>query len=258
MSIIYYDKKNEQHGCVFGSTPQEKQYWNPDGEYSDNEYIKVYFRIETPSYYKANFGVGFATDTDRENYGKEIAELFKRMDWMDDTTVFFGTGFIVKGKARLYLHPQDVSGIVLKKDVKAIAEALKDNKYFTIRWVDLYEDVYDMTDERYTAYLETQKDKIKGLLLTTCKTKRRNLFKDCGAVAYNLTDKVRLHRVSDKGDYYGERAFTANYIISVVDDLIEQGYLVQANRTDIKLIRTINKTEQKEKKLFITDDMEVA
>lgn len=256
MTIKYHDNK---HGVQYGEDHKLTNNWNAEANYKDNEYIDVHFRIETPSYYNSQYGVGFANDTDRANFFCEITKIFKALGWnIREENMFGSCPNVTHGKSHLYLHPQDISGEVKKNEVKSIAEALRQNKYFSMRWVDLYDDVYDITDNEYIEYLNTKKEEIKRLLLKSCKTTRTHLFVDCGVVAFNLADRVRLHRINDKDGYYAQRGFTANYINSVADELIEQGYLVLAKRTDVKLIRTINKTEQKKLKLFITEDMEAA
>lgn len=254
MTIKYHDNK---HGQQYGEDHKLTNNWNPDGEYSDNEYIDVHFRLNTPSYYRSG-GVGFTNDIDRNNFFNEVVEVFKKLGWVvTKEDMFGGCPTTDNGKSHLYCHPQDVSGEVKKNEVKIVAEALQDNKHFTIEWVDLYNDVYDITDEQYTEYLDTKRNEIKRLLLTHSKTTRKNLYIDCWAVAKFVADEVKLHRITDKSEsYYKRGAFTIDYVSSVIDDLIEQGYLVQANRTDVKLIRTINKTEQKKKKLFVTNNME--
>lgn len=245
MSIKYHDNIN---GTQYGADHKLTNNWNPDGEYKDNEYCKVYFRIECPAYMQGKYPCNFDDDKDRVSFRKEVRAIMENLGWC------FSNDYDckpTKEKSHLYIHPQDISGEMLKKEVKQLAEAFEKNQTFYLRWVDIYDTVFDITDEEYTEYLDTQKDKIKSLLLSYCKTTRKNLFKNCLDVTNSIAGEVRLHRINDKDGYYGERAFTTNYINTVVDELIKQGYLVLAGRTDVKLIRTINKTEQKRVKRFI-------
>lgn len=75
--ITYHDNKN---GVQYGEDHKLTNNWNPDADYADNEYIDVYFRIETPSYYHSG-GVGFTNDTDRINFYNEIADIMKSLGW---------------------------------------------------------------------------------------------------------------------------------------------------------------------------------
>lgn len=245
MSIKYHDNIN---GTQYGADHKLTDNWNPDGEYKDNEYCEVYFRIECPAYMKGKYPCNFDDDKDRISFHKEVREILEDLGW------YFSNGYsceLTKGKSHLNIHPQNISGEILKKEVKQLAEVFENNQTFYLRWVDIYNTAFDITDEEYTEYLDTQKDKIKSLLLSYCKTTRTNLFKNCLDVTNSIAGEVRLHRINDKDGYYGERAFTANYINTVVDELIKQRYLVIAGRIDVKLIRTINKTEQKKLKLYI-------
>ena len=66
-----------------------------------------------------------------------------------------------------------------------------------------------------------------------------------------LANKFRLARIGDNdGRNYGTGQ-TINHILGVVQCLIDEGYLVSAVKNDVLLIRTINKTEQKKRKLFV-------
>lgn len=245
MSIKYHDNLN---GIQYGADHKLTDNWNADGEYKDNEYCEVYFRIECPAYMQGKYPCNFDDDKDRISFRKEVREILEDLGW------YFSNDYScepTKWKSHLYIHPQNISGEILKKEVKQLAEVFENNQTFTLRWVDIYDTVFDITDEQYTEYLDTQKDKIKSLLLLYCKTTRKNLFKNCFDVINSIAGEVRLHRINDKDGHYGERAFTANYINTVVDELIKQRYLVIAGRIDVKLIRTINKTEQKKLKLYI-------
>lgn len=245
MSIKYHDNIN---GVQYGADHKLTDNWNPNGDYKDNEYIEVYYRIKTMGYKY----MSFHNEIDRENFFNEVIDLFEKLNWITVQGNTSGTCPIVTNvKSHLYCHPQEISGEIKKNEVGIIAKLLEKNYTFSLEWVDLYNEVYDITDEEYTEYLNTQKDKIKNLLLSYCRTTRKNLFMNCFSIVNNIADKVRLHRINDKDGYYGERGFTANYINTVVDELIKQGCLVLAHRNDVKLIRTINKTEQKRLKLFI-------
>ena len=63
---------------------------------------------------------------------------------------------------------------------------------------------------------------------------------------------MRLHRIGDDDGRYGGAGKTANHIVGVIDELVSEGYLKTAvSGNGNRLIRAINKTEQKEKKLYV-------
>lgn len=244
--MIYYDNKK---ASVYENGKKVSN-WNPDDNYADNEYANIYFRIECPTYCHTPYGIGFRTDSEKQAFDKDISDTFKNMGW----EIEYATAR--KGKAHLYLHPQQISGECKKKDVKAIAEALAQHDTFHIRYVDIYETVYDMTDEEYRNYLDTKKEEIKKMLLNSCKTKRTNAFFDLYGRAFVTAEKIRLRRVNDDDGKYGYSSngcygTTDNYIVGVIAELVQAGYLIKAEQHGKFYVRTINKTEQKKLKLHI-------
>lgn len=235
-------------GNEYGADHQLTNNWNPDEDYG-NEYVNVYFRMETKGYGYTSFSF---TEDDRNAFDSEVTEVFASLGWKcEEKACGRSCATWYKGKQHLYLHPQDFSGGVLKNEVKQIAEALEKRNTFYLRWVDLYETVYDMTDQEYEEILSAKDEDIKKSLLENSKTTRTSKYYYAFDVARSLVNKFRLSRIGDNdGRNYGTGQ-TIKHILGVVQSLIEEGYLVSAVKNDILLIRTINKTEQKQRKLFI-------
>lgn len=245
MSIKYHDntvypKYGEDHKLLNN--------WNPDKDYG-NEYVRVYFRMETNGYDYPDFSFN---DDDRAAFNNDVKTIFTNMGWSCEAQKISGASQTwTNGKSHLYTHPQDFSGEVLKNEVKMIAEALESGKSFKLRWVDLYDTVYDITDEEYEEILSTKDDEIKRIILELCKTNRRNQFYHLDGAVKRVSDKVRLFRIGiDDGQNFGNGQ-TADHVRRIVDCLADDGYVVIAENRDGKLIRTINKTEQRQRKLFI-------
>lgn len=246
MSIKYHDNLN---GIQYGTDHKLTNNWNPDGEYKDNEYCEVYFRIECPAYMQGKYPCNFDDDKDRVSFRKEVRAILENLGWC------FSSDYScepTKGKSHFYIHPQNISGEILKKEVKQLAEAFENNQTFYLRWVDIYDTVFDITDEEYNTYLETKKDEIINLVLKNSVTKRTNKYFYIYNVAKFVADKIRLIRIGDNDgrNNYGV-GYTARYIIEVIDRLVKDGYLIKAEQNNNVFIRTINKTEQKRLKLFI-------
>ena len=235
-------------GNEYGEDHQLTNNWNPDKDYG-NEYVNVYFRMETNGYGYPSFSF---TEEDREAFDSELLEVFNSLGWKCKEEAYSGScSTWTKGKQHLYLHPQDFGGEVLKNEVKQIAEALEKRNTFYLRWVDLYETVYDMTDQEYAEILAQKNDDIKKSVLECSKTTRTSKYYYAFDVARGLANKFRLSRIGDNdGKNYGTGQ-TINHILDVVQCLIDEGYLVSAVKNDVLLIRTINKTEQKQSKLFV-------
>ena len=242
MSILYHDNMN---GVQYGEDHMLTDNWNPDMDYG-NEYVRVYFRIDTPSYH---YERGFNSTEDRDSWNTEASNIISSFGIMEDSGYKVDNG---KEKcAYLYAHPQNISGVVLKNDVKMIAEAISNMKLSSIRWVDLYETVYVISDSEYQEYLDGRKDEIRKALFEKSATTRANKYCAAFDVARHIAEMVRLNRLGlNDGKNYGSGQ-TIEYILSVADEMIAEGYLKYFERDGIKYIRSLNKTEQKQSKLKI-------
>lgn len=241
MSIKYH-----QYGIgnEYGEDHTLTNNWNPDNDYG-NEYVKVYFNIDTPTYDYRNSW----KKEEREAWRKEINNLIASFGILEDS------GFKVEnGKekcAYLHAHPQQISGVILKNDVKKVAEAISNMELSSIRWVDLRETVYVISDNEYQEYLNGRKEEIRKALFEKSATTRTNKYCAAFDVARNIASTVRLNRLGlNDGKNYGSGQ-TIEYILSVADKMIEEGYLKYFERDGVKYIRSLNKTEQKQSKLMI-------
>lgn len=221
--------------------------WNPDKDYN-NEYVNVYFRIEAKSYQYPSFSF---SEEDNLDFYNEMRTALKPLGWaMKDKSDRWYCGYITKGKQTLYLHPQNFSGEILKNEVKQIAEALEKHKTFFLRWVDLYDTVYDITDDEYEKFLTTKDNEIRRLLFENCKTKRVNQFIFTFDVCRRIADKIRLRRLGLKDGRNGGGGQTIGYIQKNIETMINEGFLVSTMMSGCMYIRSINKTEQKKLKLI--------
>lgn len=221
--------------------------WDAEKNYG-GEYAEVYFRINTPSY---DFNDGWE-DGGKEFVREEVHEVFTSLGWTleADYHISGSCATYKKGKAHLYMHPNNYSGEVLKNDIKVIAEAIRERKTFSLRWVDIYRTVYDLTDEEYAAYLNTRNDEIRDALFNVCSTNRRTHYRHAFSVCRVLAEKFRLSRIGENdGRYYGSGQ-TAEHIMNIIMEMIDAGWLVSHKEGKTLYVRSINKTEQKEKKMF--------
>ncbi len=245
MAIKYHQWKI---GNEYGADGVLTNNWDPDTDYG-NEYSNVYFNINTRGYGYPDFCF---TDKDRTAFDKDIVEVFTALGWECEKDEFNGCcSEWHKGKSHLYMHPQQFSGEVLKNEIEAIAEALTERtSVIKLRWVDLHDTVYDITDDEYEEILTAKDGEIKSSILENCKTSRVNKFMAIDDISRYIANKFRLRRVGKDDGRYGGIGQTATHIIGVIQALITDGYIVTPKGND-KLIRTINKTEQKQRKLVI-------
>ena len=235
-------------GDEYGVDGKLTDNWNPDHDYG-NEYVRVYFRIDTPSYFRNDGYHNFDTEDDRNKWNKEISSLIKSFGILEDS------GYTVEHskdkQAYLYAHPQNISGVILKNDVKKIAEAIWNMELSSIHWVDLYETVYVITDGEYEKYLDGKKEEIRKALFDKSATTRTTKYYNAFDVARDIAGSVRLNRLglNDEKNYSGGQ--TIDYILKTADEMIEEGYLKCFMDDNIQYIRSLNKTEQKKLKLFM-------
>ena len=235
-----------RHGI--GQDSRRSGNWGSTSNYGD-EYVNAHFRINTPAYDARS---GWRKHGD-EQFDAESRAVFEKIGWTVAEHRWSGCCATVrKDKSHLYLHPNDFSGVVLKHDVNHLVNALVGHETFSLCWVDLYETVYDMTDETYLSYLDGQMEQIRTEVLNASVTTRRSKFYRDYDVACHVASIVRLRRIGEDDGVHGGGGKTANYIVGVIDNLIADGYLAAAeSKNHSRLIRTINKTEQKQKKLYV-------
>lgn len=242
MKIKYHD--NTIQGNQYGEDGYLLDNWNPDGDYKENEYVNVHFRIDTHKF--SDMYGHFDNDNNREEFTKEKVAVFESLGWEIESPQYCMT--ITKGKSELYLHPHDFSGIMLKREIKEVAEAIAKAKTFTIRWVDVYKTVYDMSDSDYSSYLKTKRNETRKLLFNMCKTSRRNKY----CYRYEATRKIavmiQLPRIGCRS-VYDPNPMALEYVNSVIDEMESEGYLFTAEYNGNEYVRTANKTELKQRKL---------
>lgn len=212
-----------------------KETWTDN---NNGNFAKVYFRIDTVGFDCCN---GSFTNTDnREAFLKEATEIIKSFGVVESS------GY-KQNNEYLYAHPQNISGIVAKSKIMAIAEAINNSKTMKIRWTDVYEEYAIISDEDYTKILDSKRGDMKKYIIENCFTKRTNLFKSRFEIAINVQEKFKTNRINGIEDINTHKT-TFNFAQNVIDQLIENGYLIQVIQYDeAELIRSLNKTEQKKK-----------
>ena len=215
------------------------------------KFKKVHFRIITPSYYN-KAGVGFQDKSDRIKFEESALKLFLDNGWKPKKGRFSGSSDrVTKDKQELYLHPQSFSGVVLEENIKNIETISKECELFKFKNTDVYDDVFDMTDQEYLNLLESKKSEIEKDILEKYKTKRRNLYiTDLNTPIMKVLDKYSIKRIKK---YLGMTSDDVDYVFmtDVFKKLVNEGKIVSENCRNGMGYRTINKTEQKESKISL-------
>lgn len=196
-----------------------------------NNYKRVYFRINTPSYYKSSYGVGFENQEESNNFDRVAINIFLKDKWKIKEKRNNGScTTIVKDKQELYLHPQSFSGIVLEQNIPNIEQLLKkENDMFKFECTDIYDDIFDISDEEYINILESKKQEIENCIINIFKTKRKNLYILSTYTSLNkVLNKYRIKRLDSYIGVYSDSDIDIKWIKNIFDNLVKQNKIVSA------------------------------
>ena len=242
MSIKYHEYGN---GPEYGEDHRLADNWNPDKDYGD-EYVNVYFNIDTPSY---DFRTSFATNEDTQEWHNEVSNVLHACQIEEGIAMEMDRDKSKSGY--LYPHPQQISGTIKKNDVKKVAEAIDHMTLSSIRWVDIRQTVYDIPDSQYLEYLDSKHDDIRKLIFKFASTNRTAKYCRSIDVVRRVAEHVRLQRLFENdGKNYGT-GMTIEYVQNIADMMVQAGYLLLVEKDNCTYIRSLNKTEQKKYKKTI-------
>lgn len=235
--IKYHDNI---HGKQYGDDLMLTDNWESAAVYGENEYINVHFRINCPTYAFTGRDYSFATVEQRDDFYSEAQAILRRFAVPEGLGGRYG-GFPME---HLYIHPQDISGVVAKNKVRPMAEAMNECATFSTCFVDLYEDISPMSNAEYLDGLKAQREQIEREILDAFKTKRSNLYIVGGYGNSPLISVLEKHfvprreaeRANDDGVGY-------SYIMEVFHSLVAAGKIVCANTKSGTGYRTAKKNE---------------
>lgn len=198
-------------------------------------YRNVHFRIEAGYVW----GEGMSENASKA-FHDEINQLFINAGWEIIPPRFSSAcPDAAKGKSKLYLHPMDVSGAIDEALIDEVKQILDKGRTFTCYHVDVYEEVYDWTDEEYTVWLDERKESIKKDLLDMFRTKRRNLFvtRDY-AVIQTVKEKYHVHRLDS---FVGRSTNDVEwrYVQTMFDEMVQDGCFTIAQTKNGTGYRTV-------------------
>jgi hypothetical protein len=190
----------------------------------------VYFRINTPSYYNSKYGVGWNTPEDGSTFKKTITDLLLNNGWEIKKEIIGGCNTMTKDKQELYLHPQSISGVVIEENILAIETLLNSTDLFKHYHTDIYEEVFDVTDEEYMSILKSKQPEIENDILLMFKTKRKNLFiTSSWTPLQNVISKYRIKRLLDYSGVRSSNDMDFQYVAELFENLVNENKIVTAN-----------------------------
>lgn len=224
--MLIYNANRGMHGT--------KTEWTNNG---NGNYAKVYFRIDTKGF---NCMSGFfENNLDCAAFHDEIEKIIESFGIIESN------GY-KQNNEYLYAHPQNISGIVKKDKIKAIAEAIDSSTSMSIRWVDVYNEYVDISDEDYKIMLDNKRTEMIAYIIDQCYTKRRDRYYRTIAIATNTQERFKTDRINAIEDF-NKHSMTYKYAMDIINILVDNGYLVRTS--DGEGIRSLNKTEQKKNKI---------
>lgn len=209
-------------------------------------YVKVHFRIDTPSY-RHNGHPGFQSGEDSQLFSDRIhAALAKHAGFR----VSGKTCYAIRGDSpqeRLYLHPDDLSGFVALESIPAVLQAIESAVGSTLRWVDVYERLEVLDDQEIERRLTYYEPQIVERLLATARTQRKNRFVSLSPHhAMSIASRLPgLHFVAGNGSFEALHSVAESYLDGLISRLVEQGLLVRVAQDGRVYHRTALKGEIK-------------
>lgn len=189
---------------------------------TNEKYINTYFRI----YAGYEWGPGWLDSSDQYTFYDEIIHLFEdngfivkepRMSGSCPVAVKPGTS------ENLYLHPMELSGPVLESDIPKIEKLLQNGETFEFLRTDTYGELYDLTDEEYLDYLESNREEIEQDIISSIG--RRATYYDFFG-NNKVYDKWHLPRTTA---HHGKSSSDVDikFFEGILEDLVDSGVVIK-------------------------------
>lgn len=105
-------------------------------------------------------------------------------------------------------------------------------KYSSLRWVNLYATVYEITDEEYEEFLTSKDTEIKQALFDACHTTRTTKYYNVFDVCRDIAGRFRLKRLGiNDGTNFGSGQ-TIEHIMKLIDQMSAEGLLIIRENKD--------------------------
>jgi len=224
-------------GTVFGlgTLPDKNINFDVPGKYSD-----TYFQINGNGYDSS--GRTPWQEHIKAAYNDELKSLFTFHGWdFHEPEMNAAAARVTKGRSNLYLHPQNFSGICENAERAGLLEAFQTAKTFVCTGVDVYDEIFDMSDDELAALLESKREAIESELLEAFTTKRRNLYiTNLGFFGVNgkIAKRHSIKRVAIDGKKSRDgkddctNAICFEFVSGIFDELVSVGKIVAAQTKD--------------------------
>ena len=204
------------------------------------DYFKVSYSIRTPSYYRPeDNGPDFRSEAESMAFHADCERIFRNGGWKIEH------GYAVNGKSSLYLHPQQLLGIVHTELVDVVPELIAQAALFQFQQNGkrIIEEIYDITAEQQREYIAAKRPKIKAELLKAFRTSQRKLYHDPGDLLWwNIEMPIgRKYGLPALDEQVNNTA--GHYVSEVFASLIASGQIIQKTINGKQVYRTVMKCE---------------
>ena len=204
------------------------------------DYFKVSYSIHTPSYYRPKDNeLGFQSEAESMAFFADCERVFRIGGWKIEH------GYAVNGKSSLYLHPQQLLGIVHTELVDAVPELIAQATLFQFQQngKQIIEEIYDITADQQWEYIAAKRPEIEAELLNVFRTSQRKLYHDPGGLLWwNIELPIgRKYGLPAVDEQVNNTA--GHYVSEVFASLIVSGQIIQKTINGKPVYRIVMKCE---------------
>jgi len=235
-------------GNLFGFAQPSSQNTNSDvpGKYSD-----TYFRINGNGYNTGDWNDW--SENKSKVFQDEVNDILINQGWtIHEPSMSAASPTATKGKNHLYLHPQNFSGVCENAERVRVYEALQAGTTFACSSVDVYREIYDMSDEQLLENLNNEKEAIEQDLLQFYTTKRSNLYVTTEP-SYNVIKRLAIEGKHGRDGVDGRtQGICQNFVGEVKQALVDSGKLKTSQTRNGLGYRAANEAELKDLQLTLS------
>lgn len=181
------------------------------------KYFNTYFRVD------AGYQWGRGLSEEKTNaFYVEIKKVFTEKGWSIKEHEPYGTIDVIKDKTKLYVHPMDLSGPCEEALIPVVEEMLRSCSSFSFRHTDVFNELADLDAEGLTEKYRERNEANDFLILSSFKTRRKNLGYFISATLFRLGDRIRIETITDYGGR-GTGDTTDRYLKERFNELVNQG-----------------------------------
>lgn len=208
------------------------------------QYVRVYIRMDTPIYRKNGGHPGWLNDLDRETFDAEMVKVLSEANLIVDGSYARSFGDVPE---QLYIHPDDLTGVVSLERLAAVVEALKSSHVSKCRWLDIYAFPEQLDHQEKLKRLQASEQAMVSAIARAMNTGKRRMYRDLVFFdQYGLADTIPgLQFIEHYSRGMGGCPVSRRFLQELLDRLVSEGLLFHVQKDGMHYYRTPLKTELK-------------